>query len=372
MLAKRIVPTRLRLEASSHCQLRCPSCPTTSRAIHPAVGSGFLTFTNFKNLLDANPQLELIELSNYGEIFLNPELLAMLRYAHERGVALSAANGANLNRVAPDVLDGIVKYQLREITCSIDGASDATYRIYRVRGNFDAVIRNIREINRLKVAYGSAYPKLVWQFIVFGHNEHEIEDARRFAGELGMDFDVKLSWDNTFSPPKDEEALRREVGAATREEFRQRRGVDYMQKICTQLWLIPQINWDGRVLGCCRNFWGDFGANAFTDGLAESVNSEKMRYARDMLTGKRPARGDIPCTTCEIYLGMRARGTWYSVRAPRRFASWISRRSRTGVADDHAIPRLDVRGEPRPSSGPGAALARVRSRVLERFRKRSR
>jgi MoaA/NifB/PqqE/SkfB family radical SAM enzyme len=314
MAAYRIIPRRIQLEASSHCQLRCPSCPTTSRAIQPAVGSGFLKLADFKKLLDANPQLQHIELSNYGEIFLNPELLGMLEYAYHRGMALSAGNGANLNRVRPDVLDGIVKYRLRRITCSIDGATAGTYRKYRVRGNFNAVIANIREINRLKAAYGSPYPELVWQYIVFGHNEHEIPDARRLAGELGMGFYLKLSWDNELSPPRDDDALRRELGVASREEFKQRHGVDYMQKICTQLWNSPQINWDGKVLGCCRNFWGDFGANAFTDGLVESVNSEKMQYARDMLTGARPARDDIPCTTCEIYLGMRARGTWFRAR----------------------------------------------------------
>src|SRR5262249_11595654 len=49
---------------------------------------------------------------------------------------------------------------------------------------------------------------------------------------------------------------------------------------------------------------------AFSDGLLAAINSDKMRYARDMLLGHRPARDDIPCTTCEIYLGMRRRGRW--------------------------------------------------------------
>jgi len=70
------------------------------------------------------------------------------------------------------------------------------------------------------------------------------------------------------------------------------------------------VNFDGKMLGCCRNFWGDFGPNAFTDGLTASVNGEKMTYARKMLRGDAAAREDIPCTTCEIYLGMQRRGKW--------------------------------------------------------------
>src|SRR5262245_58765730 len=100
---KPIVPRRFRLEASSFCKLRCPSCPTTSGAIHPAVGSGFLRLEDFRKLVDRNPALERIELSNYGEIFLNPQLLAILEYAHRKSIAITLENGANLNHVKDDV-----------------------------------------------------------------------------------------------------------------------------------------------------------------------------------------------------------------------------------------------------------------------------
>src|SRR5260370_31712376 len=83
-----------------------------------------------------------------------------------------------------------------------------------------------------------------------------------------------------------------------------------MQRICNQLWDMPQVNWDSKVLGCCRNFWGDFGGNAFADGLIPSLNTEKITYARKMLRGQAAARHDIPCTTCEIYLDMRANDRW--------------------------------------------------------------
>ena len=116
------------------CQLRCPSCPTTSRAIHPALRSEFLRLSDFHQLLDENPRLKEIELSNYGEIFLNLELLPIIAYAYERHVILRADNGVNLNHVRENVLEGLVKYQFRSMTCPIDGASDATYSIYRVRG----------------------------------------------------------------------------------------------------------------------------------------------------------------------------------------------------------------------------------------------
>jgi MoaA/NifB/PqqE/SkfB family radical SAM enzyme len=307
-----ILPRSVRIEASSHCQLRCPSCPTATGAIRPAIGSGFLKLTDLRKLLDENPTLAAIELSNYGEIFLNPHLLDILALAHERQVAVSAVNGVNLNTVRAEVLEAVVKYELRTMTCSIDGASPETYKIYRVRGDFDTVIGNIRKINAHKQRLGSEFPHLRWQFVVFGHNEHELPAARRMAADLGMEFFAKLSWDDDVSPLRDKDAVRQAlgVGAATRDEFRARHGRDYMDGLCHQLWDSPQINWDGKVLGCCRNFWGDFGGNAFTDGLAASLNTETLARARAMLQGQAPPRDDIPCTTCSIYIDMQTSGRW--------------------------------------------------------------
>lgn len=288
---------------------------------------------NFRALLERNPFIETVELSNYGEIFLNPHLIDIFEFAFRRGVTLTADNGVNLNFVRPEVLEGLVKYQVRGLTCSIDGASPEVYARYRVRGNFNAVIDNIRKLNAIKLEYKSPYPRLSWQFVAFVHNQHEIPIARQMARELDMDFQVKLSWDDSLSPVSDLEQLRAEAdGAATRDEHRARHGHDYMQTICHQLWARPQVNWDGKLLGCCRNFWGDFGANVFEQGLTSAVNNEKMRYARKMLTGRAPARQGIPCTTCDLYLQMRQSDQWLTANpvgrkvTVRRVAGAIQRR----------------------------------------------
>ena len=312
-----IKPSSIRLEASTACQLRCPSCPTTTGQIGASIGTGFLTFERFKALVDANPWVKDVELSNWGEIFLNPHLVRIMAYAHRKRVGLRADNGVNFNTVPDEVLQALVTYRFQSLVCSIDGASQATYAVYRRRGDFDRVIANVRRLNALKSQHRSERPALTWQFVAFGHNEHEIPAARRLAQELGMRFVVKLSWDDmytpeTFSPVRDREAIRREtgLGVADRREYHARHGDNYLQRqTCSQLWLLPQINWDGRVLGCCVNYWGDFG-NAFTDGLLESLNGEKLAYARRMLTGVTPAREDIPCTSCIHYKAMSRDGRW--------------------------------------------------------------
>ncbi len=309
-----IRPRAIRLEASTVCQLRCPSCPTAQGEIGELIGSGTLRFQDFKKLIDDNDWVKEIELSNWGEIFLNPQLLQIMEYAFQKGVKLYAENGVNLNTVKPEVLEGLVKYQMQRMTCSIDGASQQTYSIYRLRGDYDTVIENIKTINRFKEQYSSKFPKLRWQFVIFGHNEHEIATARALATELGMDFQCKLSWDAEFSPIRNKEQVRAESGinACDREEYEKVNNVLYLQKsLCGQLWLRPQINYDGTVLGCCVNRWGDFG-NAFEEGLSNALNGEKMTYARSMLRGESPERADMPCLQCTHYKWMKANNSFLS------------------------------------------------------------
>jgi len=80
-----------------------------------------------------------IEWSNWGEVFLNPQLILMMEYAYKKNIRLTVGNGANLNTVTPEVLEALVKYKLRYITCSIDGVSQKTYQQYRVGGNIEQV-----------------------------------------------------------------------------------------------------------------------------------------------------------------------------------------------------------------------------------------
>ena len=96
--------------------------------------------------MDDNPWVSEIELSNWGEIFLNPDIERIIEYAYRRNVALSAWNGANFNHVRDSVLEAMVRYKFRAITCSIDGASGDIYELYRRNGDFGRVIDNLRKL----------------------------------------------------------------------------------------------------------------------------------------------------------------------------------------------------------------------------------
>ena len=314
-MAPLVKPDILTIEGNASCQLRCPTCPTTSEGYPPVVGSGYLKFEDFRKLLDDNPDIQELRLESRGELFLNPDLLQILEYGFEKNVLMTNTSGVNLNTIKEEVMEGLVKYGFRHLLCSLDGASPDVYSIYRIGGDFNRVVGNIERINHYKELYHSEYPHLTWQFIVFGHNEHELPLAKRMAEALQMSFIPKMSWDSDFSPIQDRAFVITETGwpAVTREEFVESTGQHYMRNVCYALWQSPRINWNGKLLGCCWNSWGDFGANVFREGFIPSVNNEKINYARTQLLGEAGPREDIPCTTCDLYMQMRQRGTYLSL-----------------------------------------------------------
>jgi len=292
----------VRIDASSMCQLKCLLCPTSQGSNRRGiVGWGYLTFNDFRKFVDSYKQIKTIELSNWGEIFLNPEINNIIKYSYDKNIALIAKNGTNLNTISEETIQCLVAYQFKYLSISLDGATNTTYQIYRRNGNFEKVIEHIRLINYYKQKYKSEYPHLRWQFIIFGHNEHEMPLARAMAKDLNMEFYLKLSYDSHFSPVRDKEFVKKVGGIkyVSREEYKQQTKREYALP-CKQLWVSPQINWDGKLLGCCANTHSDFG-NIFETDLEHCMNSERYRYAKEMLRGKKKARDDIPCSHCYIY-----------------------------------------------------------------------
>jgi hypothetical protein len=315
--------TTIRLEASTICQLKCPICPTTQGLIKEQLGSGFLKFDAFRRIVDENPWVHAIELSNWGEIFLNPEIERILAYAYRRSVALTAWNGANLNHVKEPVLEALARYKFRGITCSIDGVTNETYEAYRRMGNVERVFENIRKINAYKRRWKTRYPKLRWQMIAFGHNAHEVAPARALASELGMEFFLKANADPSYSPVEAEEPAATTApdpipAAATGSpsDADPVQGHDLTRTFCLQLWEQPQINFDGKLLGCCVNSWGSFGDNVLEVGLDSALAGERLAYAKRMLQGTAPARDDVPCTACATYVGLAASKQWIEAPPP--------------------------------------------------------
>ena len=295
---KDIAITRASIDICTKCQLKCVSCSTSKGLIKNGfVKEGCMSFDLFKSIVDSNPDVSTIELSNWGEIFLNPEILDMMKYAYEKGVSLYCANGSNFNYVPDDVLEGLVKYHFECLNLSIDGVTQEVYSQYRRNGHINKVFENITKLNSYKKKYGSDYPKLSWQFIVFGHNEHEIPLAKKLCKEYGMVFNPKMNHSD-YSPIINSEYVKQETGLSysSRKEYKQKYGTDYKHP-CYQCLYSPQINWNGDVLGCCVNKWKGLG-NVKGKSLSEIMESVLYQHMLRVLFGLEQVDDSLPCYYC--------------------------------------------------------------------------
>jgi MoaA/NifB/PqqE/SkfB family radical SAM enzyme len=289
---------RVLLDSSVLCQLKCPSCNTGNRDTG-ILGRGYLRFENFRKFVDQHPLIKRIELSNWGEIFLNPDLEKILAYGFAKGIGLTANGGVNFNRASDAQIEAIVKYELKSMSVSIDGACQHSYQVYRIDGIIENVIENIKKTNFYKRRYNKQCPVLTWGFILFGHNEQDLPKAKKMAKDLKMRFKVILNGDPDYSPVKNRAQAIAESGYASWHDQLEKTG-KIRNHSCYQLWRSPVINWDGKLLGCARNRFGHYG-NVFTEGLGKCIKGKKYSYAKKMVMGQVPLRKDMPCAACHIF-----------------------------------------------------------------------
>ena len=127
-----------------------------------------------------------MSLYSWGEPFLNPQIDRFIAYAHEKRIATIMSS--NLNKpLTPEMAEHLVRSGLDVLIVSLDGTTQEVYQVYRVNGYLDRVLDNIRLLVQKRAELGSVTPVLEWQFIVMRHNEHQVEEARRMAQDLGVD-----------------------------------------------------------------------------------------------------------------------------------------------------------------------------------------
>ena len=134
------------------------------------------------------------------------------------------------------------------------------------------------------------------------HNELEIGKAKKLAKELGINIEFKYNWDAEYHPIN-REYIMKETGLTelTRAEYVAVNGVSPYGRICRNIFFKPQINWDGRFLGCCANEYASFDVNVFEVGLEAAMKSLKYIQAKECLLSVHPDKekyGSCICFNC--------------------------------------------------------------------------
>src|SRR5450432_1852526 len=119
-----------------------------------------------------------------GEPYLNRDFLEMVKYASSK--RLYTATSTNAHYLTDTVARKTVESGLDRLIISIDGTTQEVYQQYRVGGNINKVIEGARNIVKWKKELKSKTPFVFFQFLVVKPNEHQIEDIKKLAAEVGV------------------------------------------------------------------------------------------------------------------------------------------------------------------------------------------
>jgi MoaA/NifB/PqqE/SkfB family radical SAM enzyme len=177
-------PYWLTIDPTNFCQLQCPFCPTgANRGVRDKANMTLEHFTRFMERV--GPAAIHVDFMNWGESLLNKQLPEMVACAKSHGAEVKL--DANFNDVSEETIERLILSKVDVLSLSIDGLTQETYERYRKGGRLDKVLANLELLTRKRKELRSDTPRIVWQFLVFRHNEHEAPRAEAFAKARGAD-----------------------------------------------------------------------------------------------------------------------------------------------------------------------------------------
>jgi len=290
------LPLSVALEPTTSCNLRCPECPSGLRAFTRP--TGMLQSDFFRDTIDQLHK-EVFYLIFYfqGEPYLNPEFLSMVQYASQKG--MYTATSTNAHYLTDDNARKTVESGLDRLIISIDGTTQEVYEQYRVGGKLEKVLEGARNIVKWKKELKSKTPFVFFQFLVVKPNEHQLEEVKHLAKEVGVD-EVRYKTAQVYDYENDPHQLIPTIGKYSRYR-KNKEGKTVVKNAlnnhCWRLWHAPVITWDGLVVPCCfdkdaEHRLGDLNSKSFQD-IWHDKNYQQFR--KDVIKGR--ANIDI-CANC--------------------------------------------------------------------------
>lgn len=289
-------PISISFEPTTSCNLRCPECPSGLRAFTRP--TGMLQNDFFRQTIDQLSK-DLLYLVFYfqGEPYLNPGFLDMVKYATGKGIY--TATSTNAHYLTEENARKTVESGLDRLIISIDGTTQDVYQSYRVGGKLHKVLEGAKNIVKWKKELKSKTPFVFFQFLVVKPNEHQIEDVKRLANEVGVD-EVRFKTAQVYDYTNDPNNLIPTIQKYSRYRKNQQGDMEFKNALhnhCWRLWHATVISWDGLVVPCCfdkdaQHTLGDLKGKSFKEVWH---NDKYKRFREQVLLGRKNI--DI-CANC--------------------------------------------------------------------------
>ncbi len=290
------LPISVAFEPTTSCNLRCPECPSGLRAFTRP--TGMLESNFFKKTVDQiSKEISYLIFYFQGEPYLNPDFLDMVKYAAQKKVY--TATSTNAHYLTDENAKRTIESGLDRLIISIDGTTQDVYQQYRVGGKLDKVIAGAKNVVKWKKELNSKTPFIIFQFLVVKPNEHQMEDVKRLAKEVGVDqvrFKTAQVYDFENDPnqliPTNNKYSRYRRDADGKMMFKGR-----LKNECWRLHHAPVISWDGLVVPCCfdKDATHQLG-NLKTQDFKSIWQNDNYKYFRQEI---KKGRGNIDiCANC--------------------------------------------------------------------------
>lgn len=190
--------TNTHLELSTRCTLQCPKCPRTKALdIKTKLFIGDVSFERAIETIDAADNQRIQLCGSYGDPIFYPRLKDIVKHITSNNkyfTLATAAPGKSLEWWT-DFYQSYDGYN-NEVVFGLDGLED-TAHLYRKSTDFNQIFENMKLGVKLS-------RHIVWQWIPFSFNEHQIEYAREIALENGIEFRLRLGdrWSGNNDPLK--------------------------------------------------------------------------------------------------------------------------------------------------------------------------
>ena len=282
--AVRNYPVAAFIEPTLYCNLRCPACPTGLRlGLRPTAA---IDEELFKTAIDEiGDYLFQLNMYNWGEPLLHKRTPEMIRYAKDKDIRIILSTNLSIP-LSDEYIERLVNSGLDRMLVSLDGVTQETYSKYRRSGDINLVRENVRRIGEAKKRLGLETPTLVWQFLVFRHNEHEIEIARSIYKSWGLDEFTAFGAEMPMEPHDEgfEPSTIPMYNIYHPDHVLQKTGLQQMtsERSCSWLYGVLVLNPNGKVSPCCAvpSEQFDFATYTKTDKFFDVWNSEQFLRAR--------------------------------------------------------------------------------------------
>ena len=185
-------PFSFHIELTDKCNARCVQCSRNfvddlgNLNERPNLCLTEITIDQYKDIFkDYLHKTKTINFcGNMGDPLFAKDILAITEYSFshvlrpDKGLLKIYTNGGFRSKKWWSEYGNLLKDKTHEVNFAIDGLED-THHFYRTNTRFHRVIENA-------TAFIEAGGTAEWSFIRFGHNQHQEDDCRKLAKELGF------------------------------------------------------------------------------------------------------------------------------------------------------------------------------------------